>query len=140
MMMPSAKVVWSRGLQFVGLSGSGHAIVTDTAEDVGGFDSAPRPVELLLIAQGACTGMDVVSILKKKRVELKGFEVEVQAETPQEHPKYLTKVHLIYRFCGEEISEEAVKRAIELSLEKYCTVANTIKGRTEITYEYEINE
>jgi putative redox protein len=124
----------------MGLSGSGHATVIDAAEDVGGSDAAPRPVELLLIAQGACTAMDVVSILKKKRMELKGFEVEVQAETPPEHPKYLTKVHLIYKFWGEGVSEEAVKRAIELSLEKYCTVANTIRGKTHISYEYKINE
>lgn len=137
--MPKAKVVWNRGLQFVGISGSNHAVVADTSPEVGGFNAGPTPTELVLIAQGACTGMDVVSILRKKRVDFDEFEVEVEAETPPEHPKYLKKVHLTYKIWGKEVPEGALKRAIELSLEKYCTVANSLKGRAEISYEYRIN-
>ena len=137
--MAQAKIVWNRGLQFVGSSGSNHAIVVDTSPDVGGFNAGPSPVELVLIAVGGCSGMDVASILKKKRVDFNDFEIEVDAEKAPDHPKYLKKIRLIYKIWGENISEEAFKQAIELSLEKYCTVSNTLKGRAEISYEYRIN-
>jgi len=137
--MPTARVLWNRGLQFVGLSGSGHAVVADADEEVGGLSSGPWPTELVLIGLGACTSMDVVSILKKKRVEFDDFEVAVEAETVQDPPKHLAKIKLIYRVWGEGVTEEPVRQAIELSLEKYCTVANTLKGRAEISYECEIN-
>lgn len=137
--MRKAKIVWNRGLQFVGTAMSNHAIVADTSPDVGGFNAGPTPVELVLIAQGACTGMDVVSILQKKRVEFDDLEINVEAETPQEHPKYLKKIRLIYKIWGANIPGDALKRAIELSLDKYCTVANSLKGRAEISYEYHIN-
>ncbi len=135
--MPKARVVWNRGLQFVGLSGSNHAVVADTSPDVGGFSSAPTPTELVLIAQGACTGMDVISILNKKRVVFDDFEIEVEGEIEPGPPKHLKKIHLIYKIWGREIPEDALKRSIELSLAKYCTVANSL--RVEISYEYRIN-
>ncbi|OGF55670.1 MAG: hypothetical protein A2Z21_01575 [Candidatus Fraserbacteria bacterium RBG_16_55_9] len=137
--MATAKIVWNRGLQFVGISGSNHAIVADTSPDVGGFNAGPSPVELVLIAVGGCSGMDVVSILKKKRVDFDDFEIEVDAEKAPEHPKYLKTIRLIYKIWGQNISEEAFKQAITLSLDKYCTVSNTLKGRAEISYEYHIN-
>jgi putative redox protein len=137
--MASAKVVWNRGLQFVGISGSNHTAIADTSLEAGGFNAAPTPTELLLIAQGACSGMDVISILKKKRVEFDDFQIEVDGEIEQGPPKFVKKIHLIYKIWGQDISEEALKRSIELSLEKYCTVANSLKGRVAITYEYLIN-
>ncbi len=137
--MATAKIVWNRGLQFVGSSGSNHAVVVDTSADVGGFNAGPSPVELVLIAAAGCTGMDVVSILKKKRIDFNDFEIEVNEERATELPKYIKKIHLTYKIWGQNISEEAFKQAIELSLEKYCTVSNTLKGRAEISYEYHIN-
>lgn len=136
--MPNARVKWTGGMQFLGVAGSGHAVALDAAEEGGGRDSAPRPTELLMIAQGGCTGMDVVSILRKMKVPVDHFEMEVEGETTAEHPKYLKKIRIVYRIWGN-VSEENFKKAIELSLEKYCTVANTLKGKTEFSYDYQIN-
>lgn len=138
--MPSGNVVWNRGMQFVGTSGSGHAIVVDTSPEYGGFGSGASNTELLLIALCGCTGMDVVSILKKKRVDFDDFQVEAEGEVPKDElPKRMTQIHLTYKIWGADVPKKALERAIELSKEKYCTVSNTLNGRAEITYSYEIN-
>lgn len=136
--MSKAKVRWTGGMQFVGIPNSGHAVLVDAAEEVGGLDSAPRPTELLLIAQGGCTGMDVVSILRKMKVDFSDFEMELDGERTEEHPKFIKKIHIIYKIWGD-VPEDKFKKAIELSLDKYCSVANTLKGRAKITYSYEIS-
>jgi putative redox protein len=125
-------------MQFVGTSGSGHAIVVDTGRDEGGFDSGPSNTELLLIALCGCTGMDVVSILQKKRLKIDDFQVEAEGEVQSEPVKYISRIEVVYKVWGE-VSESALEQAIELSTEKYCTVSNTLKGRAEIEYRYEIN-
>ena len=135
--MREARAVWNRGLQFVGISGSGHGIVIDTKSE-GGFDAGPSNTELLLMALCGCTGMDVVSILKKKRLELDDFEVSASGETTSEPANKMTAIHIIYKVWGD-IPEAALKQAIELSQEKYCTVSNTVKGVADVTYEYYIN-
>jgi putative redox protein len=137
--MPSANVVWNQGLQFVGTSETGHAVVTDAKKKEGGFEAGPSPIEMTLIGLGGCTGMDVVSILKKKRQLFDDLEIEVIAEKSAEPPNYLTRIEMVYRIWGEQISEDALKQSIELSKDKYCTVSNTLKGVAEITYRYEIN-
>ncbi len=136
--MPSANVVWNKGLQFVGTSESGHAIVTDAKRKEGGFEAGPSPIELTLIALGGCTAMDVVPIMKKKRQEFDAFEVEIIAEKSAQPPNYLPKIEMVYRIWGESVSEDALVSAIELSKDKYCTVSNTLSGKAEITYRYEI--
>ena len=137
--MPSGKVVWNRGLQFVGTSGSGHGIVVDTRPEQGGLGAGPSNTELLLIALCGCTGMDVVSILGKKRIEFADFEVAAEGEIAADLPKRLTRIELVYRIWGDGIPETALQRAIELSKEKYCTISNSLNGNTQITYRYEIN-
>ncbi len=136
--MASATVRLVDGMQFVGISESGHAVVLDSIEDVGGHDTGARPTELLLIALGGCTGMDVVSILRKMQVTFTRFEMDVQGERASEHPKYFTKIRVIYKIWGD-VPEEKLKKAIDLSLEKYCTVSNSLKPRAEVSYEYQIN-
>ncbi len=136
--MRFGKVVWNRGLQFVGTSGSGHGVVVDSTPDEGGFDAGPSNTEYLLIALCGCTGMDVVTILNKKRVRFDDFEVEARGEKTAEPPNKLTAIHIVYRIWGD-VPESALKQAIELSEEKYCTVANTLRGVADITYEYHIN-
>jgi len=136
--MAKAQAVWNRGLQFVGTSGSGHSIVIDSGGE-GGFDSAPSNTELIAMAQAGCTGMDVVSILKKKRVEFDDFQVDVDITATEEYPRYMKHVHITYKIWGDEISREAVERSVELSLEKYCIVSHTLSGRAEITHEIQIN-
>ncbi|MCS6937161.1 MAG: OsmC family protein [Candidatus Bipolaricaulota bacterium] len=136
--MPSATVRLVDGMQFVGTSASGHAIVMDTTEDVGGSDTGPRPMELLLIALGGCTGMDVVSILRKMQVQFTRFEIALDGERAPEYPKYFTKIKVIYKIWGD-VPEEKLKKAIDLSLEKYCSVSNSLKPKAEVSYEYQIN-
>lgn len=134
-----AKVRWSEGLQFVGTSESGHALVLDTRAEVGGLEAGPSPMELVLIALGGCTGMDVVSILRKMRVEWERFEVGLEAERAEEHPKAFTEIHMTYRIWGADIPEDKLKKAIDLSLERYCSVGAMLAKSTKISYEYQIN-
>jgi len=136
--MPSATVRFVDGMQFVATSGSGHAVVMDTTEDVGGHDTGPRPMEMVLIALGGCTGMDVVSILRKMQVHFTRFEMEIHGERAQEHPKHFTTIQIVYKVWGD-VPEEKLKRAIELSLEKYCSVSNSLKPKVQVSYQYQIN-
>ncbi|MCS7197914.1 MAG: OsmC family protein [Candidatus Bipolaricaulota bacterium] len=136
--MPSATVRLVEGMQFVATSESGHAVVMDTTEDIGGHDTGPRPMELVLMALGGCTGMDVVSILRKMQVQFTRFEMKVEGERAAEHPKYFTKIRVLYRIWGD-VPEEKLKRAIDLSLEKYCSVSHSLKPKAEISYAYQIN-
>lgn len=133
-----AKVTYVKGLQFVGESETGHAIVMDGNREFGGEDTGPRPMELLLIGLGGCTGMDVVSILKKKKQELEGLEIIIDGKKAEEHPKRFTDITIEFRVKGKNLSEEAVKRAIELSMEKYCSVKATLEGETKVSFSYNI--
>ncbi len=134
------KVTFVDGLQFVGEGSSGHAIVLDGVPEFGGHDSGLRPRELLLIALGGCTGMDAVSILKKKKQNFTGFEVNVRGATADSHPKKFTSITVEYIVRGKDLSEEAVKRACGLSMEKYCAVKATLEGGVDINYTYKIVE
>ena len=135
----SAEVVQLRGLTFMGRTNSGHWIPLDGPADFRGSDSAPRPKELILIGLGGCTAADVASILNKMRENITNFKVDIDAEMANEHPKVYTKIHLTYMFWGEGLKEENLKKAIELSQEKYCSVTAMLKNAVEITYSYEIN-
>ena len=106
----------------------------DAGESVGGADVAARPVEAMLSSLGGCTGMDVVSILRKMKTEPTSLQIELQDEHAPEYPKVFTKIHLIYRVKGD-VPEENLIKAIEMSLAKYCPIANTLGGVSEISYE-----
>ncbi len=122
---------------FVGTSASGHAQVIDTkAVD----KSAASPVELLLLAVGSCTAIDVVSILQKKRQIVTDYKVEVTGERREEHPRSFTKINIHHIVYGRSVSEKALADAIELSDTKYCSVAATVKPTAEITTSFEIIE
>lgn len=136
--MKSAKVSFIQGLQFVGTASSGHAIVMDGAPGVGGNDTAPRPIELLLFGIGGCSGMDVVSILRKKRQDITGLEININGKQADIHPKKLTEIDLEFLVKGKDISEDAVKRSIELSMNKYCSVKATLEGSAKIRFSYKI--
>ncbi|RME64654.1 MAG: OsmC family protein [Nitrospirae bacterium] len=129
---------WVDGLMFVCSSGTGHSLVVDGDIEVGGTDSAPRPTELLLMALGGCTAMDVISILRKKRQKVTGFEVKVTGQRADSHPKRFEKMQIEYIIKGDDIKEEAVKRAVELSMQKYCSVKATLEPSVEISYSYRI--
>ncbi len=136
--MGSARVTLVKGMQFVGSADSGHAVVMDAPASVGGSDSASRPMELLLMAFGGCTGMDVISILRKKKQNVSRLELNVKGEQAENHPHMYTAIHIEYVITGREVSEDAVKRAIELSLEKYCSVGATLGKAAKITHSYKI--
>ncbi len=110
----------------------------DTLKESFGSDAAPHPMELVLIALGSCSGCDVVSILKKKQVQLKGCEIHLDAERSETHPKVFTKIHVDYVFYGEKIDPVHVERVIELSAEKYCPVSAMLKPSVQITSLFKI--
>lgn len=117
---------------------NGHHIITDASEENGGENKGARPKELMLAALAGCTGMDVVSILKKMRTELTYFNVKVEADMTEEHPKHYTKMHLTYEFGGNNLNTDNLKKAIELSQEKYCGVSFMYRKSMDITYEIKI--
>ncbi len=126
------------GITFIGRTDTRHWVVMDGPEHFHGADSAIRPKELILISLGGCTGSDVASILEKKRVKLDRFEIHVTAEETDEHPKVYSSIHVEYVFYGENISEKAVERAIELSQTKYCGVSAMLQKAVTLTHSYRI--
>jgi len=113
----------------------GHKLITDASYEVGGNDLGPRPKKLLLAGLIGCTGIDVVSILKKMKVEPEKFQLEVKAGSSEEHPKVYTNIHLTYRFKGKDLPMDKLERAVQLSQEKYCAVSAMIKKAVPVTYE-----
>ncbi len=121
---------------FIGTPPSGHAQTLDTKSD----KNAPSPVEYLLMAVGGCTASDVISILQKKRQQITAYKVEVTGERRDEHPRLFTKFHIHHIVYGQNVSEQAVTQAIELSDTKYCSVAATVRPTAEVTTSFEIIE
>jgi putative redox protein len=135
-----AKVKFVDGMQFVGEASSGHAIVMDGDAKFGGANTGVRPTELLLIGLGGCSGMDVISILKKKQQDVSGLEINIKGQKAETYPQKFTDITLEFVVRGRNVSEEAVKRAVDLSMEKYCSVKATIEGSARITFSYRIVE
>lgn len=125
------------GMRFVGHGESGHEVAMDASSKVGGKDSAARPVEVMLCALGGCTGMDVISILRKMNAEPSSLKIEIEDERAPDYPKVVTKLHLIYSVMGE-VPAKYLKKAIDLSLTKYCPIVTTLAGVTKVTSEYVI--
>lgn len=119
---------------------NGHKIILDAAEPVGGENRGPRPKPLMLTALAGCTGMDVVSILKKMRVELEDFNVTVEGDLTEEHPIQFSKMHVKYSFKGKDLPLEKLKKAVSLSEERYCGVSALYKKVIEVTSEIIILE
>ena len=138
MVIRKAVVKQIRGISFAAKSESNHWITMDGPETFGGSDAGPRPKELILMALGGCTASDVVPILKKKRVPLDGFEINLTANIREEHPQVFTDVHMEYVFYGNGINPKDVERAIELSTTKYCSASAMLKASVNITHSYRI--
>ncbi len=137
-MSVEAKVVWQEGMRFEGTASSGHTLTLDSSTEHGGQNAGFRPMELLLIGLAGCTAMDVISILQKKRQNVTGLEVRVEGQRAESHPRAYTDIHVEYVVRGKDISPQAVERAIQLSEEKYCSAAATLKGAARITSSYRI--
>lgn len=127
-----AVVEWGGDDFFIGISPSGHAVTMDSK---GERSSAPSPMELLMIALGGCTGVDVVSILEKKRLKVASYRVEVRGERREEHPRAFHRMEVRHLLRGQGLTEEAVGQAVRLSAEKYCSVAASLRAEIVTTFE-----
>lgn len=137
-MIVEAKVRLVKDMQFEGNATSGHSLTMDADEGHGGANKGFRPMELLLVGFGGCSGMDVISILRKKRQKVTGLEMNIKGEKADDYPKIYHSVHIEYIVRGTDIQKEAVERAITLSLEKYCSVGATLAKAGTITHSYRI--
>lgn len=132
-------VQWAGKMAFK-TSVNGHEFMLDANESVGGEDKGPRPKPLMLTALAGCTAMDIVSILKKMRVEFDDLQVRVQGDLTDEHPKHFNKMHVIYEFKGKNLPKDKLQKAIDLSEERYCGVSAVYKKAMEVSSEMIIIE
>lgn len=134
-----ARIKWVEGATFLGESGSGHAVVMDGPPDMGGRNLGVRPMEMMLLGMGGCTAFDVVHILKKSREAVTDCVAEMSAERAGSEPKVFTRIHVHFIVKGHELKENKVKKAVDLSAEKYCSASIMLgNAGVEITHDYEI--
>jgi putative redox protein len=138
--MVEAKVNLIKDMQFSGRATSGYSLNMDADDAFGGHNAGFRPMELLLVGFGGCSGMDVISILRKKRQPVTGLEINLKGERSDDHPRIYKEVHIEYVVKGTDVGKEAVERAIALSLDKYCSVGATLAKAGKITHSYRIVE
>jgi len=138
--MVKAIVKYTGGMQFLASADSGHAVVMDADADVGGSNTGSRPMELLLMGIGGCSGMDIISILKKKKQNVTGLEANVSGIMADDHPHRYTSIAIEYIVHGRGVKDEAVKRAVQLSMDKYCSVKATLEASARIDFSYKIFE
>ncbi len=119
---------------------NGHKLYLDADEKVGGKDRGPRPKPLMMVALAGCTGMDVVSILKKMKVEVKEFNISIEADLDDEFPKPYTSMKIIYTFRGENLNRSKIEKAVNLSQDKYCGVSENYRKAMKLDFEIRINE
>jgi len=138
--MTDSVVSWKNGMSFSGRANSGFSLDLGASAEVGGADDGFRPMELIAIGLAGCTAMDVISILQKKRQDVSGFEVQVHADRASDHPKVFTQAVIEYSVTGRGVQEEAVKRAIELSAARYCSVHAMLEKAFPMTLKYFVYE
>ncbi len=133
--MANAIIKWQPGSRiFIGTDSTQHSVVLSTTDEGVGM----KPSELLLVAVGSCTAVDVVNILEKKRFQLNSLEIQVSGEQDADPPWTFRKIHIHYKIQGAELTDKAVEQAIQLSEEKYCSVSATVRATAEISTSYEI--
>ncbi|WP_455199516.1 OsmC family protein [Kaarinaea lacus] len=135
-----ARIKWVEDVMFVGESGSGHTVVIDGPPDLGGRNLGIRPMELMLQGLGGCTAFDVILILNKARQPVTDCVVEIEAKRAETEPKVFTHIHIHFIVTGNGLSEKHVRRAIELSAEKYCSASIMLAKTAEITHDYVIHD
>jgi putative redox protein len=128
------KVTWEGGVRLVGENERGNRVVMESGLKYGGSGQYPTPMEMVAMALGACTGLDIVLMMKKMRVELKRLEIAVESKRRAEPPEYFEEINLTYTMAGEGLTEENANRAISLSNEKYCSVGAMLREKAKITY------
>lgn len=133
-----AKIKWVDNVMFVGESGSGHAVVIDGPPEHGGRNMGIRPMELLLLGVGSCSSFDVLQILQKGRNDIIDCQTEITAERVETVPKVFSHIHLHFIVTGRNLKESVVKRAVQLSAEKYCSASIMLGKTVEISHDFEI--
>lgn len=136
----TARAVLETGMRFEAGAGSGHTVTLDAAEHGGGQDAGFRPMEMLLVGLAGCTGMDVISILRKKRQDVTAYEVRVTGTRAEEHPMVFVEITVEHIVTGHGVQPEAVARAIQLSEERYCGAGATLGKVARLTHTYRIVE
>jgi len=136
--MSAVELTWTQKLQFVGTDSTQHAIVLSAPDEEN--STGVKPSDLLLLALGGCTAVDVVEILRKKRQQLTGLTVRVTGEQDAEPPWAFRRIHVVYEVRGRNLAPQAVEQAVALSEEKYCSVRATLEGQVELTREVRIEE
>ncbi len=138
-MKSSITATWKDKMAFE-VEVAGHKIMIDADEKVGGENRGPQPKPFMLVALGGCTAMDVISILKKMRVELDDFKVRVEGDITEEHPKHFYKMKVIYEFTGKNLPMDKLKKAVNLSEERYCGVSASYRKAMELSSEIIVHE
>jgi len=135
-----ASVKWLGGRAFEGTPASGHTVIMDSSPDFGGEDKGIRPMEMLLLGLGGCTSIDVMNILQKARQDVTDCVAEIEAERADTEPKVYTRIHVHFKVTGRGVDAARVKRAIELSAEKYCSASIMLGKTAEMSHDFEIIE
>ena len=134
----AVQVKWAGKLTFIGRGGGGDSIVMDAGLDAGGMGIGHSPMDLLLLGAGGCASIDIIMILKKGRKDVTDCEVEVFGERADEIPRKFTNIHMHFIVKGNSLSDEVVKRAVDLSMEKYCSASTTLAAACELNYDWEV--
>lgn len=138
--MTSVVVKHVGGMQFAGDNLSGHRVMMDASAEAGGLNQGVRPMEMLLLGLGGCTGIDVASMLEKMRVSFDRFEMAIQGERQEEHPQVYRHIDIRYQFWGDDIDAARVMRAVRLSQDKYCSVSAILAQSAEVEAQVYIND
>ncbi len=133
-------IEWLQGVNFRVTSGSGHVSHTDGPEQSGGVNAGMRPMEMVLLGMGGCTAYDVVQMLRKSRCDIETLKIDIRAQRADEIPQVFTAIHLHYRVAGDGVTGQKVRRAIDLSIEKYCSATRMLAATASVTYDFEIME
>jgi len=127
--------VWKKNLQFESNNPSGHTVLMDTSVENGGQNSGLAPKAMMLSSLAGCSGLDVISVLNKMKVQVADFKIITTGELTEEHPKYYHSVHVVYQFFGKNLPQDKLKKAVDLSVEKYCGVMEMFRRFAKVTIE-----
>jgi len=134
------QIKWMQDVSFKGKSESGHEVILDGPEELGGKGLGMRPMEMMLIGMGSCTSFDVVTILKRSRQQITGCIAEIEAVRADAIPKVFTSIHIHFLIKGIDLQKKAVERAVELSANKYCSASIMLGKSVKITHDFVISE
>lgn len=127
------------GATFLAKGNSNHWVVLDSKKQIGGSEAASQPMEMMLMALGGCTAMDVESLINKMRTPAEEFQIEIDAERAAEHPRVFTKIHMTFIFKGADLNKQNIEKAVRLSQEKYCSISAMLSRVVDISYDIILN-